>query len=550
MKKSKKSRVWRTAIESIPGSEYLLSEEEPRKFDHVAFLSFLNPSSHERRDITNTWLQKVVPSLKSSTRQDLQEAGSRLEREWKSKAVKREAFWTDLTETEKQRKEEKERLEYLKSAGEKRLRTAEGYLVEKMQHDFGKAGYREVAKLRAGDESRPPLVKTTHRSGGRLKEVSPQQGTSSQATSSHTTFTTSAPLSPVLSSGLTTDSRRRTSNVTSSTEESEDISAPEKSSTNTMLGKRGRTHRDEIDDNDRVKAVAGRSPFLSGDDASEPLEDDDPVREAQIVPNAPLNVVFDTEDYEFTAKLGMVDFGKEFRAYYGHCRLLSYDSDNLSDFVALSGVLFLEDRPTSLQKAYFGPKYRQLLELIDLRIDYPTADEVADAMQLCRNAKDLRQLSHPDLAVRYHEAIDIGVGKVSLSASNSKDQDDLARTLLWSKRAADEIVTRFEETEDMNLLFVQVIGQTCNLYVMCRAGRVCVATKIGTVHILYTLSDALSFEDQVQAWMILDKTFNSTVSVLNDATYRQSDLTPPPCFPVLATPRSLKMKAGANRGRV
>ncbi|KAG9071328.1 hypothetical protein KI688_005539 [Linnemannia hyalina] len=142
-----------------------------------------------------------------------------------------------------------------------------------------------------------------------------------------------------------------------------------------MLGKRGSTHRDEIDDNDR-------------DDDSEPLEDDDPVREAQIVPNAPLNVVFDTENYDFTAKLGEVDFGKEFTAYYDHCRLLSYDSENLSDFVALSGVLFLDDRPTSLQKAYFGPKYKQLLDLIDLRIGYPTADEVADAMQLCRNVKD------------------------------------------------------------------------------------------------------------------------------------------------------------------
>ncbi|KAG9070361.1 hypothetical protein KI688_009698 [Linnemannia hyalina] len=130
---------------------------------------------------------------------------------------------------------------------------------------------------------------------------------------------------------------------------------------------------------------------------------------------------------------------------------------------------------------------------------------------------------HPDLVVRYHEIIDIGVGEVSLSASISKVQGDLARTLLWSKRAADEVVTRFEETEDMNLLFVQVIGQTCNLYLMCRVGTVCVATKIGTIQILYTLSDTLSFEDQVQTWLTLDKPFNSTVSVLNDATYRRQE---------------------------
>lgn len=103
---------------------------------------------------------------------------------------------------------------------------------------------------------------------------------------------------------------------------------------------------------------------------------------------------------------------------------------------------------------------------------------------------ELEQLPrHPDVVVRYHEAIDIGVGEVSLSASKKKDQGDLARTLLWSKRAADEIVTRFEDVEDMNILFIQVIGQTCNLYVMCRIGTVCVATKIGSMKILYTLSD-------------------------------------------------------------
>lgn len=42
-----------------------------------------------------------------------------------------------------------------------------------------------------------------------------------------------------------------------------------------------------------------------------------------------MNVVFDVEDYEFMGKLGDVDIGKEFTAYYDHCQPLSYDSDNL-----------------------------------------------------------------------------------------------------------------------------------------------------------------------------------------------------------------------------
>lgn len=64
----------------------------------------------------------------------------------------------------------------------------------------------------------------------------------------------------------------------------------------------------------------------------------------------------------------------------------------------------------------------------------------------------------------------------------------------------------------------------------------CVVFKIGTTRILFTLSDALSFEDDVQVWLILDKTFNKAVSVLNDGTRRRADSTPSPCFPGLPTP--------------
>ncbi|OAQ30179.1 hypothetical protein K457DRAFT_18529 [Linnemannia elongata AG-77] len=136
-------------VESFPRSEYLLNEEEPQKFNHVAFLLFLKPSSHERRHITNKWLREVVPSLKSSARQELQEAGHRLEREWRSKAAEREAFWTDLTETE-------ERLEYLKTAGEKRLRSEAGVgemsLSASKKKDQGDLARTLLWSKRAADE--------------------------------------------------------------------------------------------------------------------------------------------------------------------------------------------------------------------------------------------------------------------------------------------------------------------------------------------------------------------------------------------------------------
>ncbi|KAF9931050.1 hypothetical protein BGZ65_005070 [Modicella reniformis] len=142
----------------------------------------------------------------------------------------------------------------------------------------------------------------------------------------------------------------------------------------------------------------------------------------------------------------------------------------------------------------------------------------------------------PRVVVKYHETMDIGVGEASLSASFQKDRGDLARTLIWSRRAADEIATQFEGVGDMNILFVQIIGQSCNVYLLCRVGTVCVASKLGTMKILFTLSDALSFEDDVQTWLTLDKTFNNAVNVLNAGTHRRADSTPPPRFPGLATP--------------
>ncbi|GJJ74902.1 hypothetical protein EMPS_07260 [Entomortierella parvispora] len=408
-------------------------------------------------------------------------------------------------------------------------------------------------------------------------------------------------------------------------EKQKEINPPKESATSAKHGKRRRSIEGGVN-TEQIK------------DGRELSEDDDPVTLAQSVEGVRMNAMFDIEDYAFTATLGEVDFGEEFTAYYEHCKSLIYDHNNLADFVALSGVLFLEDRPTSLQKAYFGTKYQQLLRLIDSRVKRPTSGEVMEAVQICRDAKDayrktslsrssvkqgraameeilemapkstlrslllygaqlhqrcvplsktdqtsrfvLGTLSHimnkvdetrvvhtanvsltetvpvpacfelghlprcPDIMIRYQEIVNIGIGGVSSCPLFVKDQGDLARMLLWSKRAADNVAASFKEVDDINILFIQVIGQTCNLYVMCRAGTVCVATKIGSMDILYTLSDALSFEDHVPTWLMLEKTLNGTVSVLSKAKHRESDpaRTPFPCFPELATPRSLNNK--------
>ncbi|KAG0069746.1 hypothetical protein BGZ90_000098 [Linnemannia elongata] len=55
--------------------------------------------------------------------------------------------------------------------------------------------------------------------------------------------------------------------------------------------------------------------------------------QAWTLSNAPMNVEFDMEDYELTAKLGEVDVGKKFTAYYDHCQPLRYDSNNFANYM-------------------------------------------------------------------------------------------------------------------------------------------------------------------------------------------------------------------------
>ncbi|KAF9304380.1 hypothetical protein BGZ74_001681 [Mortierella antarctica] len=136
MTKIKKTAPWRIAVERLPHARYLLSEAQPQDFDHVAFLSFEKPASHQRRALTNAWLDQVIPGLKQSDRQELREAGNRLMTEWTSKEVEREGFWNNLIRSEKEQQAKRDRMDHLKAAGEERLRSAERYLVAETRVDF------------------------------------------------------------------------------------------------------------------------------------------------------------------------------------------------------------------------------------------------------------------------------------------------------------------------------------------------------------------------------------------------------------------------------
>ncbi|KAG0025727.1 hypothetical protein BGZ81_006947 [Podila clonocystis] len=136
MSKVKKTVPWRTTVGGLAHARYLLSEAQPQDFDHVAFLTFEKPASHQRRALTNAWLDQVIPGLKQSNRQELREAGNRLTTEWTSKEVEREAFWNDLIRSEKEQQAKRDRMDHLKAAGEERLRSAERYLVAETRVDF------------------------------------------------------------------------------------------------------------------------------------------------------------------------------------------------------------------------------------------------------------------------------------------------------------------------------------------------------------------------------------------------------------------------------
>ncbi|KAG0197086.1 hypothetical protein BGX31_005013, partial [Mortierella sp. GBA43] len=50
-------------------------------------------------------------------------------------------------------------------------------------------------------------------------------------------------------------------------------------------------------------------------------------------------------------------------------------------------------------------------------------------------------------------------------------------------RLLDQIVTRFENMDQIKLIFLQVIGQTCVFYTMMRADAVCVAVEFARLKI-------------------------------------------------------------------
>ncbi|KAF9090663.1 hypothetical protein BGX27_002200 [Mortierella sp. AM989] len=169
-----------------------------------------------------------------------------------------------------------------------------------------------------------------------------------------------------------------------------------------------------------------------------------------------------------------------------------------------------------------------------------TATSGSIFVRLCRNLST--QSKKPDFLVRFKDCLDIGVAEASFEASVLKDTGDLCRTALWTKRHLDQIVTRFKDIEQVSLIFFQVVEQTCIFYIMRRADTVCITVEIARLKIAYTVSDILTkFEDNVQDWLLVCRTFDNLVTMLKSATERKLENLPSPVFVGLSTPRSRHM---------
>ena len=55
-----KAPVWHQHVRELPNAAYFMSEEKPQDFDHVKYLTALDPASDDRRGVSSIWRDKVV----------------------------------------------------------------------------------------------------------------------------------------------------------------------------------------------------------------------------------------------------------------------------------------------------------------------------------------------------------------------------------------------------------------------------------------------------------------------------------------------------------
>ncbi|KAG0255921.1 hypothetical protein BG011_004847 [Mortierella polycephala] len=363
--------------------------------------------------------------------------------------------------------------------------------------------------------------------------------------------------------------------------------------------------------------IASNSPFL--DDA--PKDDE----KADVVALAEVGTMFDVEDFDFTGSIDGLDVGADFNPYFKMCCRLKYDKSSFPDFLAVNGVLFLRDQPTTLQDECFGHRYSDWQKKLKRCIPMPAEDAVQKALAAVRKWKDTyeftlrkvqdtslaraalkkvveqaedsslkelflhgcarlssvktsplseadqtssfilpvlscimtrpdecrlahtatvptsgsvfvrlcRDLSappkHPDLVAQHSKSLDIAFGEVSFASDTSKDVGDLCRLAIWSKRALDQLDQQYAGTEELCVLFFQIVSTRCTLYQMRRVGTVNVAVQVGQIEIAQDLPGLISFDQHVFTWVLLDLAFSRLLENVGTAT-KNKRVSPPGCY--------------------
>ncbi|KAI7831753.1 hypothetical protein BC939DRAFT_149093 [Gamsiella multidivaricata] len=77
---------------------------------------------------------------------------------------------------------------------------------------------------------------------------------------------------------------------------------------------------------------------------------------------------------------------------------------------------------------------------------------------------------HLDLIVKRKETVDISFGEVSYTKDFNKDQGDLCRLAIWSKRALGHLQAEYEELENPQLVFFHTVSTKCTIYQSIKCG--------------------------------------------------------------------------------
>ncbi|KAG9073026.1 hypothetical protein KI688_000807 [Linnemannia hyalina] len=71
----------------------------------------------------------------------------------------------------------------------------------------------------------------------------------------------------------------------------------------------------------------------------------------------------------------------------------------------------------------------------------------------------------------------------------------------------DHLVATYEDMEDLDVVFFQVVSSIFKVYKMRRIGKVGIAVELAKLDIVQDLEELLAFEDQVESWLLLESRF-------------------------------------------